>query len=275
MTVREALHSARQRLQALGGTHPGLEAELLLAYVLGCPRAYLYAHPELELTPVQLSKFQALLARRLRHEPLQYIIGVQEFYGRPFRVTPAVLIPRPETEHVVELALARLDRASRVLDIGCGSGAIAITVQLEARCKVWGTDISRAALEVARENARALGAQVTFVACDLGGCFCTASFDLVASNPPYVGLEQREQLAPEVKEFEPPEALFAGPSGLEFYPRLVDEARRLLRPGGWFLVELGAGQATAVQQMLGPGWVETSISADLAGIPRVLIARKG
>lgn len=275
MTVREALHSARQRLQALGGTHPGLEAELLLAHVLGCPRAYLYAHPELELTPVQLSKFQALLARRLRHEPLQYIIGVQEFYGRPFRVTPAVLIPRPETEHVVELALARLDRASRVLDIGCGSGAIAITVQLEARCKVWGTDISRAALEVARENARALGAQVTFVACDLGSCFRTASFDLVVSNPPYVGLEQREQLAPEVKEFEPPEALFAGPSGLEFYPRLVDEARRLLRPGGWFLVELGAGQATAVQQMLGPGWVETSISADLAGIPRVLIARKG
>jgi release factor glutamine methyltransferase len=198
---------------------------------------------------------------------------VQEFYGRAFAVTPDVLIPRPETEHVIEAALARVSRGSRVADVGCGSGAIAVTIALEREAAVWATDISVAALAVAAENARRLKASVRCVAADLLAPFPAASLDVVVSNPPYVAAGDRESLQREVREYEPEVALYAGPTGNEIYARLIGEAERVLRPGGWLVFELGWRSLDAVQGMLGGRWSEVSAGPDLAGIPRVLSAR--
>jgi release factor glutamine methyltransferase len=196
---------------------------------------------------------------------------VQEFYGRDFRVTADVLIPRPETEHVIETAL-RLG-AARVVDIGTGSGTIAITLALETGARVVGTDVSLPALRVAVANGRALGAALSWSACDLGSALRSGSFDLVVSNPPYVAARDKATLDREVRDYEPEIALYGGDDGLEIYRRLVPEAERLLAPGGSLLMEIGATQADAVSGMLG-AWKEVEIRNDLAGLPRVVLARR-
>ena len=273
MTIQTALQQGTKLLEDDSISAPRLTAEVLLAHALGRERTYLYAHSDEELTELGWIHYGRYLHERLKGKPTQYITGRQEFYGREFRVTPDVLIPRPETEHLVEACLKRIRPGDRVLDVGAGSGAIAVTLALETRAKVYATDISRAALRVADENARRLGATVGFVACDLGGCFRDASFDIMASNPPYVPAADRASLQREVRDYEPEVALYGGPTGLEIYERLVVEARRLLRPGGWLLVELGYNSLEPVRGMFGAEWSEISVQHDLAGLPRVLAAR--
>jgi release factor glutamine methyltransferase len=202
--------------------------------------------------------------------PTQYITGTQEFFGRDFRVTPDVLIPRPETEHLIEAALRQPARA--IVDVGTGSGAIAITLALEAHARVIATEISRAALTVARNNSLRLEAQVDFLECDLGSALRSHNFDLVVSNPPYIPETDRATLQREVRDHEPSLALFAGVDGLEVYRRLIPEAARLLKPGGRLVMELGYNSIDPVRQMLDWSWSEIEVIYDLAHIPRVLTA---
>ena len=243
---------------------------MLLAHAVGHDRAWLYAHSGDELKEVWWIHYGRYLHQRLRGQPTQQITGVQEFYGRDFRVTPDVLIPRPETEHVIEAALRT--GAKRVVDIGTGSGAIAITLALETGARVVGTDISIPALAVAAANSRRLGATVDFVACDVT-CGLRGSFDLVVSNPPYIAARDKATLQREVRDNEPEIALYGGDDGLEIYRRLVPEAARLLAPGGWLVMEIGATQAGAVSGMLG-AWRNVEIRNDLAGLPRVILAQR-
>src|SRR6185369_4459500 len=269
MTVRTALLQGQQLLEKASVSEARLTAEVLLMRAIGHDRAWLYAHGNDELSEVWWIHYGRYLHQRIKGEPTQYITGRQEFYGREFRVTPDVLIPRPETEHLVEATLAR--RAETILDIGTGSGAIAVTLALETTARVTASDVSPAALRVARQNADPLGARVDFVACDLGAALADGSFDLVVSNPPYIAGRDRTSLQAEVRDHEPALALFGGEDGLAVYQRLVPEARRLLRPGGWLMMELG--DAGAVREMCG-SWTGVEIVNDLAGIPRVLLARK-
>ena len=212
------------------------------------------------------------LDERMRGKPTQYITKKQEFYGREFRVSPAVLIPRPETEHLIEAVLRRR-KPGRMVDVGAGSGAIAVTLALETAAPVAATDISRKALAVAAENARRLKATVRFVEADLLSAIADRSVAVVASNPPYVAERDRDTLQREVRDWEPHLALFAGDSGLAIYARLIPEARRALESGGLLALELGAGQADAVQAMLG-GWRNLELVNDLQGIPRVIVCEK-
>ena len=228
-------------------------------------------HGNDELIELWWIHYGRYLHERMQGKPTQHITGRQEFYGREFRVTPDVLIPRPETEHLIEAALPFGNAATRILDIGTGSGAIAATLALETKARVIATDISLPALAVAQRNAQALGASVDFTACDLGSAFTDASFHLIVSNPPYVAERDRATLQPEVRDREPALALFGGDDGLTVYRRLIPEAARLLRPGGWLMMELG--EATPVSEMLSD-WHDVEIRNDLAGIPRVVIARK-
>ena len=273
MTIQTALLQGTKLLEEDSIAAPRLTAEVLLAHALNRERQYLYAHPEEELTEVAWIHYGRYLHQRLQGKPTQYITGRQEFYGREFRVTPDVLIPRPETEHLIESSLTRLRPGDKVLDVGTGSGAIAITIALETSAHVYATDISIAALRIASENARKLHAPVTFIAADLISCFADVTFDVVASNPPYVPKTDHPALQREVRDYEPEVALFGGPSGLEIYERLIPEARRVLRPGGWLLLELGYNSLDPVRGMLGPAWTEITVQADLAGLPRVLAAR--
>jgi len=269
MDVRTALRQGQQLLEQAKVGEPRLTAEVLLMRATGHDRAWLYAHGNDELIEVWWIHFGRYLHQRIKGEPTQYITGRQEFYGREFRVTRDVLIPRPETEHLVEAALAR--GAANILDIGTGSGAIAVTLALETKARVTATDVSPAALRIARQNADALGARVDFVACDLGAAFDEGSFDLVVSNPPYIAGRDRASLQSEVRDHEPGLALFGGEDGLAVYRRLIPEAERLLRAGGWLMMELG--NALAVREMCA-GWGDVEIVNDLAEIPRVLLARK-
>ena len=273
MTLQEALQQGAKLLEDGGIAGPRLTAEVLLCHALRCERPVLYAHPERELREVEWIHYGRYLHERLQGKPTQYITHHQEFFGRDFRVTPDVLIPRPETELVVETALGVARGARRILDVGCGSGAIAITLQLETHANVCGTDISAAALGMAADNARRLGAQVQWVQCDLVSAIADHSIDLVASNPPYVPLGDRNGLQREVRDYEPDVALFAGPTGFEIYERLVSDAARVLRPGGWLVVELGYNSRDRVVKMLGAEWSDVRIAPDLAGIPRVLACR--
>jgi release factor glutamine methyltransferase len=274
MTIQTALLQGTKLFEDDSIAAPRLTAEVLLCHALNREREYLYAHPEEELTEVAWIHYGRYLHQRLQGKPTQYITGRQEFYGREFRVTPDVLIPRPETEHLVESSLTRLRPGDKVLDVGTGSGAIAISIALETSAQVYATDISTAALRIASENARKLDAPVTFIAADLISCFADATFDLVASNPPYVPKTDHPALQREVRDYEPEVALFGGRSGLEIYERLIPEARRVLRPGGWLLLELGYNSLDPVRGMLGPGWSEITVQADLAGLPRVLAAKR-
>jgi release factor glutamine methyltransferase len=258
-------------LLAAGVDSPRLTAELLMAHALGRERSYLFAHDHDDV-PGGLA-FDSLVTRRAAGEPLQHITGVQEFYGRPFRVSRDVLIPRPETEHVVERALALAGGASRIVDVGAGSGAIGVTLALELSRRVVLTDVSPPALAMARANASALGASCSFVLADGLASFASASVDLIVSNPPYIPLGERDSLAVEVREHDPALALFGGESGNEIYRRILAEAPRVLRPGGWLVMELGWQSARAVRMLAGSLWTNVRVEQDLAGHDRVFSAR--
>ena len=273
MDLRTALMQGQKLLEDGSISAPRLTAEVLLSHAIGCERAWLYAHYDEELREVWWIHYGRYLHDRLQGNPTQYITGRQEFFGREFRVTPDVLIPRPETEHVIEAALERSRGAATILDIGAGSGAIAVTLALETKARVFATDISTAALRVAAENSRCLGASVEFVACDLGGAFRDGSFDVVVSNPPYVPEGDTTTLQREVREHEPPLALYGGADGFEIYRRLVPEAGRLLKPGGWLIMELAYNAGPKVTEMLS-GWSDIAVHQDLAGLPRVLSGHK-
>jgi len=274
MTVHTALQQGTRILEDAAIAVPRMTAEVLLGHAMHVERVYFYAHPEQELREVEWLHYGRYLHERLGGKPTQYITGHQEFYSRDFRVTSDVLIPRPETEHVVEVVLEVARGARRVLDIGTGSGALAVTLQLEIGAEVWATDISQAALRVASRNAATLGARVNFVASDLMEALGGASMDLIVSNPPYVPVTDREGLQREVRDFEPHVALFAGPTGFELYDRIAVDARRVLRPGGWLVMELGFTSLNHVQSLLA-AWGDMRVVPDLAGIPRVIAARAG
>ncbi len=273
MTVRTALVQGSELLERARIAVPRLTAEVLLAHAMRCERVYFYAHPEQDLKEVEWLHYGRYLHERLQGKPTQYITKRQEFYGREFRVTPDVLIPRPETEHVVEAALEVARGARRVLDIGTGSGALAVTLRLELGGETWGTDISPAAAAVAASNAAKLGAPVHFLVCDLAEAIANESCDLIVSNPPYVPLTQKEGLQREVRDFEPHVALFGGETGFELYDRIAADAARVLRPGGWLIMELGFGCCGHVEQLL-TGWRNLRVVPDLAGIPRVIAAQR-
>lgn len=275
-TLRLLLRQATAALEHARRPEPRLDAEVLLARVLERERAWLYAHAEAEPGERSAERYRALIARRAAGEPLQYLTGVQEFYGRPFAVSPAALIPRPETELLVEAALEAMEagRPMRVLDVGTGSGCIAVTLALERpHAIVIATDRSRPALALARRNAQALGARVELVEADLmaglGG-----AWDVIVSNPPYVAEGELAGLQTEVRDHEPHAALIAGPAGTEVYARLIPAAHAGLRRGGWLVLELGYAAAESVRAMLGDGWEEVGVRPDLQGWPRVLVARK-
>jgi release factor glutamine methyltransferase len=274
LTVQTALLQGTKLLEDAAIAVPRLTAEVLLCHALHQERAYLFAHPERELSEIEWLHYGRYLHERIQGKPTQYITGRQEFYGREFRVTPDVLIPRPETEHVVESALPLAKEAGRIMDVGCGSGALAVTLALETGKRVLATDISYAALAVAAENARSLGAQVSFLACDLVSALAEASVDLMVCNPPYVPLADEQGLQREVRDHEPRVALFAGPDGLDIYRRLIADAVRVLRPGGSLVLELGFGTSERVSAMFDRNWRDACIAPDLAGIPRVLSAER-
>jgi len=270
-----------------------MNAELLIMFTLDCDRAYLYAHPERELTPDETRRYDEALARRATGVPAQYITGHQEFWGLDLIVSPAVLIPRPETEHVVEAVLERAkaqlverrasspvhpeqSRSVRIVDVGTGSGAIALALAKELpSAEIHATDISTAALEVARANAarHELTSRIEFHHADLLNKFSPASFDIVVSNPPYVGESEEDSVQLEVRKFEPRNAVFAGPTGVEVIERLIPQARTALRPGGWLVFEISGTIADRVRILLS-SWNEVEIRNDLQGIARVAIARK-
>jgi release factor glutamine methyltransferase len=276
MTLKTALLQGVALLEDAAVPVPRLTAEVLLSHALRRERVYLFAHPEQELREVEWLHYGRYLHERIKGKPTQYVTGRQEFYGREFRVTPDVLIPRPETEHVVEVALSVVPKnargAARLLDAGTGSGALAVTLHLETGATAFATDISAAATTVAARNAATLGAVVHFTVCDLMQAVADRSIDLIVSNPPYVPLKHREGLQREVRDWEPHVALFAGETGYEMYDRIVADAPRVLRPGGWLVMELGFGCADRVAGLLST-WRDSRIEPDLAGIPRVIAAR--
>lgn len=272
-TVDEALREGAAMLAPSATAQR--DAELLLIHALRTTRAELMTHPERELTERQTNHYQAAIARRAHHEPVQHIIGKHEFYGRDFIVNRLVLIPRPETEHLVEAVLGLDPEPQRILDIGTGSGILAITLALELpQATVTATDISTTALAVARKNAEELGAheRVRFVASDLFAALCDERFDCIVSNPPYVATT--EALESQVRDFEPASALYAGEDGLAVYRRLIPGAIEHLEPGGLLLLEIGHGQRNAVEALLGENrFQDIRFANDLQGIPRVAIGR--
>ncbi len=282
VSLRDALTTAIDRLTAAGVPSPRMNAELLLRFTLDCDRAYLYAHPERELTTEEQTRYEEALAQRARGIPAQYITGHQEFWGMDFIVNPAVLIPRPETEHVIETVLQLVNggRASspgmRIVDVGTGSGCIALALAKELpEAEVHATDISPAALEVARANAarHQLENRIQFHETDLLQCLERARLDFVVSNPPYVGESEQDQVQLGVRKFEPRKAVFAGPTGLEVIERLIPQAQAALKPGGWLVMEISGTIAQGVKRLLGR-WNNIQVTNDLQGIPRVASARK-
>lgn len=258
-------------------------------FTLGSDRAYLYAHSERRLSTDERSRYDAALDERIRGVPAQYITGHQEFWGMDLIVSPAVLIPRPETEHVIEtvLELMNVNRAGgreypphtiplRIADVGTGSGCIALALAKELPlAEIEATDISAAALEVARANAarHQLEDRIRFHQCDLLASFHQASFDFVVSNPPYVGESEEDQVQLEVRKFEPRNAVFSGPTGLEVIERLIPQAHTVLKPGGWLVMEISGTIAEAVKPFLRE-WDDFRIKSDLQSILRVAQARK-
>jgi release factor glutamine methyltransferase len=277
VNLQTALLQGQQLLDDAGITAPRLNAEVLLAHAIGCERSWLYAHSDEELREVWWIHYGRYLHERIKGKPTQYITGRQEFYGREFRVTPDVLIPRPETEHSIEAVLVLTPRPETILDIGTGSGAIGVTLSLETGALITCTDISEAAVRVAAENAWRLGSKARFMVCDLGSALASSAFDLVVSNPPYVPEDGSEDIQREVREHEPRMALFGGSDGMDVYRRLIPDAARLLKPGGHLILEIGWLEAEAVGAILGERasrWTTVEIKPDLAGIPRVVIARR-
>jgi release factor glutamine methyltransferase len=274
-TAGEVLQTARARL-ASTSQFPRRDAGLILAHVLRCDQAALLTHPERILSPAETDQFENLLRRRLASEPVQYLTGTQEFFGLLFEVSPDVLIPRPETEHLVEAVLGRFDRQAdlRIADVGTGSGAIAVAIaHALPRSQVTAVDLYLPALEIARRNAERHGVidRVALLQSDLLASAGSSEFDVVVSNPPYIA--EGEVLEPQVANYEPRSALYAGPTGLEVYERLIPQARNLLTPEGWLMMEIGHGQQPALQKLLND-WRKISFAQDLQGIPRVVQAQK-
>ena len=273
-------------------------------FTLGRDRAYLYGHPEHELTIEEHSRYDDALAQRSRGIPAQYITGHQEFWGMDLIVSPAVLIPRPETEHVVETVLRLIGSKSigtgrvgrtlssdqpvsknpstqsradgvRIIDVGTGSGCIALALAKELpQAEIHASDISPASLEIARANAARLQleSRIQFHEGDLLAGIEKNAFDFVVSNPPYVSELEEESVQLDVRKFEPRNAVFAGPTGLEVIERLVPQAREVLKPGGWFVIEISGTIAPRIQELL-MGWSNIEITNDLQGIERVVVAQ--
>jgi release factor glutamine methyltransferase len=288
---------------------PRMNAEVLLMFVLGADRAYLYAHPERELTPQEAARYEEVLAQRATGMPSQYITGHQEFWGLDFVVSPAVLIPRPETEHLVEavLELARGVQRPKLVDVGTGSGCVALALAHELpNAEVYAVDLSADALEIARANAARLqlDKRVRFLQCNVlepvlagpsavipdrhavipsedfspsrGTCFSEfRDFDFVVSNPPYVAFSEADKVQKSVQEFEPTMAVFAGLHGTDVIVPLIEQAHRTLKPGGWLALEIGYSMRDEVVSLLSPTmWDDIRIVPDLQGIPRVVAAKK-
>jgi release factor glutamine methyltransferase len=306
MQLKDALRSAIAMLEENRVGSPRMNAEVLLMFVLGCDRAYLYAHPERKLSPDEQNRYDEALEQRARGVPAQYITGHQEFWGLDFIVGPAVLIPRPETEHLVEAVLelckrlptqtrgpsTRVSRAGesarepslarddirlfhpRIVDVGTGSGCVALALASELpQAEIHATEISADALEIARANAARLllTERVTFHAADLLHGVA-GPFDIVASNPPYVGESEYDKVQLEVRKFEPRCAVFAGADGMDVIRRLAPQARAALKPGGYLAMEIGYSQEAAVGAVL-RDWQEVRAVPDLQGIPRVIVAK--
>jgi release factor glutamine methyltransferase len=270
VTVAAALREGVELLERDHVPAARLTAEVLLAHALACDRVRLYSHPERELTPLQQLHYGRFLYERLRRKPTQYITGRQEFYGREFLVTPEVLIPRPETEHVVEAALRLAAGAVRILDVGTGSGCLAVTLQKEwPHTQVFASDSSRSAIGVARENSRRLEAGVRLFCADLLTASPAGSLDLIVCNPPYIPSHQAAGLPAEVRDWEPPSALFG-----DLYRPLIEDAARVLRPRGWLVVEIPYNGRARIEALAGPAWEPAVAQTDLAGLDRVLAWRR-
>ena len=257
-------------------------------FTLGRDRAYLYGHPEYEMTTGELVRYEDALAQRSQGVPAQYITGHQEFWGMDLIVSPAVLIPRPETEHLIEAVLDRVGRFGmgrrasspvenlKIIDVGTGSGCIALALAKELpQAEIHATDFSPAALEIARANAarHQFDTRIRFHEADLLEGLQKNAFDFVVSNPPYVGESEEDSVQLEVRKFEPRNAVFAGPKGTEVIERLIPQARDVLKPGGVLVMEISGTIALQVRGMLS-GWQEIQIANDLQGVQRVVIARK-
>jgi release factor glutamine methyltransferase len=283
MSLRQIIIAAAVRIAAT----PELQAdaqrdsELLLLHILGLSRTVLFTDPNRALTDTEQRRFDEAIERRVKGEPIQYITGEQEFYGLALRVTPAVLIPRPETELLVEAVLERLPAAGeaplRIADIGTGSGAISIALAVQRTdLQVTTLDISAAALALARENAARHGVaeRIRFLESDLLRAVAgETAFDAIVSNPPYVPENDRDTLHVQVREHEPATALFAGPEGMDIYRRLIPQAWAALKPGRLLALEFGHGQREALAELL-RGWTDVVFLEDLQGIPRVVLARR-
>ncbi len=282
-TIGSARAWAASEFKLAGMELPALSADLLLSHVLGLDRVHILTYPEELVEEKAWLRYKALVRRCAAGEPLQYLVGAQEFYGLLFRITPDVLIPRPETEILVERVLALAYRrplpSLRFMDVGTGSGCIAVSIARQLpSARGWAVDISAQALEIARENAarHAVLERIHFVQSDLLECFVAEpTFDFILSNPPYVARADYERLPAIIRNHEPRNALFGGESGLDFYYRLIPEILPRLVPEGYLLIELGAGQAKQVTEIVeqqGLIWQEEV--RDLQGIPHCLIARK-
>jgi release factor glutamine methyltransferase len=290
VTVADAVKAAMRRLREAGGSRsPRLDVELLLAHALGVSRAQIFREPDRELAAAEAARFGGLLRRRLAREPVAYILGHRAFRTIDLEVTPDVLIPRPETEALVEVALEALraipiagpdpEDEPLALDVGTGSGCVALALAAEDPfVRLVATDVEPGALAVARGNAARLGLarRVEFVLSDLFADVGERPFDLIVSNPPYIPADEYVQLEPNVRDHEPRRALYGGVDGLDVYRRLVPGAALLLRPGGTLALEVGAGQAHAVAGIMeaAGAYATPATRDDLAGIPRVVYARR-
>lgn len=279
-SIAEALVRASQQLDQAGVAEARREAGSLLSHVIGKDRTFLISHAEDLLDSRQFESFENAIARRAAGEPAQYITGTQDFFGRAFRVTPDVLIPRPETELLVEAALRLMNADPVICDVGTGSGCIAITLLCERKdARAVAVDVSEAALEVAQQNARQLlvNERIEFV---LSDCFAglqesEGRFDLIVSNPPYVSANQLPGLQREVRNHEPLVALSPGADGLTVIRRLLNDAPRFLCANGYLLMEIGFDQSETIKQIVDPNlWTLKEIRPDLQGIPRIVVLQK-
>jgi release factor glutamine methyltransferase len=285
MTLRQALTIATQQLAASEHLRANAhrDAELLLLHALQIPRTTLLAYPSRDLSLADQILYESHITRRLKNEPIQYITGQQEFYGLAFKVTPAVLIPRPETEHLVEAVLAEMkarqphNQPLRIVDIGTGSGAIAIALAVHLpQAHIIALDLSPEALKVAQANAEthAVANRITFLQSDLLAAVANQSpYDAIVSNPPYIPETDSSTLHPEVRDHEPHTALFSGPDGLDIYRRLIPQAHALLKPNGLIALEIGHGQHETLATLLSD-WHQVHFVDDLQQIPRVALATK-
>ncbi|MCK4534287.1 MAG: peptide chain release factor N(5)-glutamine methyltransferase [Syntrophobacterales bacterium] len=281
MKIQELLQQTRSDLDVRELPTPGLDAELLLAFSIDRERHFLYAHPAKELSGVELKRFRALVARRIKGEPVAYITGRKEFWSLGFEVTPDVLIPRPDTEILVEevlkLSLREGERDIRILEIGTGSGAISIALASELKnAFITATDFSPKVLAVAMRNAvnNNMEEKISFLCGDIFEPVAE-KFDIIVSNPPYISEGEFRLLAPEVRKYEPRQALVAGPEGTEFHRKLACDGERFLEKNGWLVMEMGAGQRFAIEKMLkDKDYCDITFRSDYAGVERVAMAKK-